>query len=251
MVKLRLCILVILLNFLSQVQAQEINFGLGTSSLLRANLTVSENPVYYFADDLNSVYTLETDAKVTYRSFAVPFAYFSYYAPKHLFFRYNLSFQSYLKNDKVIVSNNVISGLEKKVQYKSDMFQQALSVGYVFTKTREIQPYLGLGLEHRYNYLQKEVSAKPDKDLLKNDRPRGEFVDAQMQTLQANHLAYQLIMGFEYYIINLNVTVANSIGEIDKTDFYKNFNVVSLNFALRLFHKYHKSKVYRKQKDYF
>ena len=232
---------------LSNVDAQEVDFGVSLSYYLNSELTVNEEPAFHFADDVNT--SLKIDAKdgLTNSYLTAPNFYLSYWFNNHLGLKYTLGYYSFLKQDKIIRSNSNIYDYASKVKYKFDFVFQSLDVFYYPVKTRELQPYLGMGIETRYNISMKEVSPKAEENLLVNESYRGQIVDAQIRSIKKLVPAYKVTLGFNYYIFDVSMSYSNSLGDIQEdryVDYYNSFSLTSFNVGIRLYHRYHKSSLY-------
>ena len=232
---------------LLNVKAQEIDFGVSLSYYLNSALKVNEKPAFHFADDVNTSLKIDAKDNLTNSYFAAPNVYLSYWLNNHLALKYTLGYYTFAKKDDIIRSNSNIYDYASKVKYKFDFVFQSFDLYYYPIKTREVQPYLGIGIETRYNISMKEVSPKAEENLLVNESYRGQIVDAQIRSIKKLVPAYKVIIGFNYYVFDVSMSYSKSIGNIQEdryVDYYNSFSLTSLNVGIRLYHRYHKSSLY-------
>lgn len=231
------------------INAQQLEVGVGITTPLITSMSTYSNPNFYFADDVNFNYQLQSNKNLTNDRLLGPTAYVAYHFSPKVALKYTASFISVSKKDIVLISNNYTTGTEYPVRYRFNFINQSMELLYTPKRTREVMPYLGIGAEWRINTSLEETSARDEEDLLKNQHPRGKIVDAQIKSFVNSHMAWRVSVGFEYYIFNVNCAYSSSIGAIDHfvySKYYKQLNMFSLTASMRLFHKYHKSKKYKR-----
>lgn len=231
----------------SNVIAQEIDFGVSLSYYLNSELTVNEKPVFHFADDVNTSLKIDAKDNLTNTYFTAPNVYLSYLFNNHFGLKYTLGYYSFLKKDEIIRSNSNLNDYTSTVKYKFDFVFQSIDGFYYLIKTREVQPYVGLGIQTQYNITMKEVSPRADENLLVNESYRGQIVDAQIRSIKKLIPAYKITFGFNYYVLDVSMSYSKSLGNIQEeryVDYYNAFSLTSLNVGIRLFHQYHPSSLY-------
>ena len=90
--------LFIMILFTAQGISKKITFGGALRYPVNAELTTANEITYFFADDVNSVYSVQPDDRLQPRSLLFPEIYGRMMFNDNIFIRYNIGYLSYLKN---------------------------------------------------------------------------------------------------------------------------------------------------------
>ena len=216
--------------------SQKFTIGGALRYPIYAELSTIDEKIYYFADDVNSIYSVQPEDKLNPRSFIFPEVYARVMFNDNIFARYRIGYLSFLKSVNINYNSRYHDDLNYTNSFDYSFLTNQLSVGYRFFRGKEFRFELSAGVSNYYLLRFKEVSHKDESLLLVNQYPFGQVIHQDFSSIKNSFFCYDLSAGLEYYILLLNVSYQGSFTELNvEGDFYKSYNAFFVSAGINLF----------------
>lgn len=203
---------------------------------VQASLTTIPEQVFYFADDVNSIYIVRPEDKMKPRSLLFPEVFARYMFNDNIFIRYNFGYLSYLKSVNINYNSRFHDNLNYTNSFDYSYLTNQLGAGYRFLRGKEVRMHLSAGVSHYYLIRFKEVSRKDESLLLVNQFPYGQLIHQDFSSITRSLFTYHFEVGLEYYLFTLSVSYQNSFtGLNEQGDFYDSYQAVFINAGINIF----------------
>jgi len=221
---------------ITELSAQKFTIGGALRYPVSADLSTLSDKTFYFADDVNSIYTVQPDDRLKPRSFLFPEAYARFMANDNIFVRYKIGYLSYLKSVNINYNSGYHNNLDYTNSFDYSFLTNQISAGFRFFRGKEIRLELSAGVSYYYLLWFKEVSRKDESLLLVNQYPYGQVIHQDLSSINSSFFDYDLSAGLEYYVFNLNLSYQQSFtGLNERGDFYRSYQAVFINVGINLF----------------
>jgi hypothetical protein len=236
-----LFILSFLICFLAE--AQKLSFGIKSVFPVSANLESPGRLDYYYADDINSHYTVLPEKKLQLRSLLTLKPYLQFMFNDDWFAIYELSYLDYQKTYGIKYNTTYVEMVNLDTRFNYGFLTNCISIGYKFLRTKEIRPSLYIGANLMTLMRFKEITDKADEYRLVNNNPYGQVIYQDISSLKDNFITYTAGFGLEYYVLKIDFWYDLSPSETGKTsDFYGNYSSLNFSVGFNLFNILLKSK---------
>jgi hypothetical protein len=241
-------ILILAMNFLEGV-SQKFTLGGVLRYPIYSELLTVEEKIYYFSDDVNSIYSVQPEDKLKPRSLMFPEVYARIMFNDNIFARYKMGYLSFLKSVNINYNSRFHDNLNYTNNFDYSFLTNQLSAGYRFLRGKEIRFELSAGVSHYYLLRFKEVSRKDKSLLLVNQYPFGQVIHQDISSIKRSFFSYDFSAGLEYYILILNVSYQRSFTELNvEGDFYQAYNAFFVSAGINLFNFLIENKKFVKYK---
>lgn len=229
--------------------SQKLTIGGALRYPIYAELSTIDEKIYYFSDDVNSIYIVQTDDKLKPRSIMFPEIYARVMFNDNIFTRYKIGYLSFLKSVNINYNSRFHDNLNFTNSFDYSFLTNQISVGYRFLRGKEIRLELSAGVSNYYLLSFKEVSHKDESLLLVNQYPHGQVIHQDISSIRKSFFCYDLSAGLEYYILLLNVSYQRSFTELNvEGDFYQTYNSLFVSAGINLFNFLIENKKFVKYK---
>lgn len=202
-----------------------------------ASLATTGNLVYYFSDDVNSVYDIRTDDLLKPRSLFFPEINVRYLFNDNLFVTWQAGYLSYLKELEINYNSRFQTDTRYFTQFDYSFFTNSLSAGYRFFRGKEMRLVVSGGIDYHQLVRFKEVSRKDEKYFLINQYPYGHIIHENFSQIADGFPNYQVRAGIEYYIFTLQAGVTGSFTDMNtsaESSFYKGYRYYFVSAGINL-----------------
>lgn len=242
-------LLLVLINIHEGI-SQKFTIGGTLRYPIYAELSTIDEKIYYFSDDVNSIYLVQPEDKLTPRSLIFPDVYARVMFNDNIFTRYKIGYLSFLKSVNINYNSRYHDDLNYTYSFDYSFLTNQLSMGYRFFRGKEIRFELSAGVSNYYLLRFREVSHKDESLLLVNQYPYGQVIHQDISSIKNSFFCYDLSAGLEYYILLINVSYQRSFTELNvEGDFYKSYSAFFVSAGINLFNFMIENKKFVKYKS--